>query len=186
MKKELTTSVRRLFTSAALSLALLNAACAPTRQVVIEEKTPVTVQTEIYAYPLEGQSAQQQDRDQYECSLWAIEQSGFDPSVPYLAPHQQVTVVQDTGGADKAVAGAMTGAVIGAVSGGPRGGLERTIIGALFGAFIGAAADAHEEEQVEAYYQSEQAQETAVQESEAADYRRALQACLCGRGYSVE
>jgi hypothetical protein len=186
MKNELVASVKGLFLFALLSLAVLTAACAPTNRVVVETGEPVTLQTQVYAYPLEGQSLQQQDRDRYECSLWAIDQSGFDPSMPDLAPHQQVALVKGSGQPDHIVTGAMTGAVIGAVSGGPRGGLERTIIGALFGAFIGAAADAHEQDQVEAYYSREQARGTAVLERKAAEYRRALQACLSGRGYSVQ
>lgn len=186
MKNELATSVKRAFLFGTFGLVALTAACAPASHVVVEEGAPVTLQTQVYAYPLEGQSQQQLDRDRYECSLWAVEQSGFDPSMPGLAPHQQVTVIQGTGVADHTVTGAMTGAMIGAISGGRRGGLERTIIGALFGAFIGAAADAHEQDQVEAYYHREQARGTAALEHEADDYRRALQACLSGRGYSVE
>src|SRR6516164_90871 len=34
---------------------------------------------EIIAYPEQGQSQQQQQRDRYECYQWAVGQTGFDP-----------------------------------------------------------------------------------------------------------
>ncbi len=37
---------------------------------------------ELYAYPKNGQSAQQQSSDRYECHKWASSQSGFDPTQP--------------------------------------------------------------------------------------------------------
>jgi hypothetical protein len=33
-----------------------------------------------FVYPRQGQSAQQQSGDEYECHRWAVTQSGFDPS----------------------------------------------------------------------------------------------------------
>lgn len=37
---------------------------------------------DVYAYPKNGQSQQQQDTDRYECHRWASNQSGFDPTQP--------------------------------------------------------------------------------------------------------
>lgn len=37
--------------------------------------------SEIYAYPARGQSAEQQDRDYYDCHVWSVGQSGYDPSL---------------------------------------------------------------------------------------------------------
>ena len=37
---------------------------------------------ELYAYPNQGQSADQTKRDRYECHLWAAQQSGYDPTYP--------------------------------------------------------------------------------------------------------
>jgi hypothetical protein len=36
--------------------------------------------TEVYAYPKNGQSEEQQATDRYECHKWAVAQSGFDPT----------------------------------------------------------------------------------------------------------
>lgn len=41
---------------------------------------PPPVASELYIYPREGQSADQQDQDRYECHRWAAGQTGFDPS----------------------------------------------------------------------------------------------------------
>lgn len=38
--------------------------------------------TNLFAYPKNGQSAEQQARDRYECHRWAIDQTGFDPTQP--------------------------------------------------------------------------------------------------------
>ena len=38
------------------------------------------VGTDLIAYPKNGQSAEQQAKDKYECHHWATTQSGFDPS----------------------------------------------------------------------------------------------------------
>ena len=80
---------------------------------------PPPVQTTIYAYPTNGQTAEQQDRDRYDCYQWAIQQTGFDPSSPTVPPHDRVQVV----GGPPAVppgagvaAGAVTGGVLGALT----------------------------------------------------------------------
>lgn len=39
------------------------------------------VSYEVIAYPARRQSADQQGRDRYECHGWAVNQSGFDPSI---------------------------------------------------------------------------------------------------------
>lgn len=36
---------------------------------------------EIYAYPAKGQSAEQQDRDYYDCHVWGVDKSDYDPSM---------------------------------------------------------------------------------------------------------
>ena len=63
----------------------------PVRTVYIVVEKPVGAYTavieaneyvgsEIFAYPNNGQSQAKQDSDRYECYLWAVEQTGFDPA----------------------------------------------------------------------------------------------------------
>lgn len=40
----------------------------------------VSTDRNIYVYPLHGQSDAQTSRDRYECYLWAVNQTGYDPS----------------------------------------------------------------------------------------------------------
>ena len=37
---------------------------------------------ELFVYPKQGQTAEQQAKDRYECHRWAVEQTGFDPTQP--------------------------------------------------------------------------------------------------------
>jgi hypothetical protein len=41
---------------------------------------PSPPETNVYFYPVRGQSPEKQDRDKYECNTWAVQQSGFDPT----------------------------------------------------------------------------------------------------------
>ena len=41
---------------------------------------PAPRMAELIVYPAHGQSAEQTDRDRYECHTWAVRQTGFDPS----------------------------------------------------------------------------------------------------------
>ncbi|MEN8143000.1 MAG: glycine zipper 2TM domain-containing protein, partial [Thermodesulfobacteriota bacterium] len=114
------------------------AACAPARYRTVPVTTaqPPPPPTEVYFYPNRGQGPAQQDRDSYECYLWAKEQTGFDPSAPNLAPHHKLAVVPEAPpGADTAV-GAMTGAILGAAVSSRGKGPEGALIGAVAGAII--------------------------------------------------
>ena len=36
----------------------------------------------LFAYPMKGQSEEQQATDRYQCHQWAADQTGFDPTQP--------------------------------------------------------------------------------------------------------
>jgi Family of unknown function (DUF6515) len=42
---------------------------------------PPPTTTQLFIYPRNGQSADQQSKDKYECHAWAASQSGFDPTL---------------------------------------------------------------------------------------------------------
>ena len=146
---------------------------------------PPPPSSEVYAYPLHAQSAQQQDRDHYECSQWATQQTGFDPSAPGVPPHQQVRVVSagPPPGTGTAV-GAVTGAVIGAAVARPWETATGALAGAVVGGAIGSTVDAANAQQAHEVLVSDRRQ-AAIQEQKATNYRRAISACLDARGYSV-
>lgn len=41
---------------------------------------PVRTGTDVIAYPMNGQSEEQQGKDKFECHQWAVKQTGFDPT----------------------------------------------------------------------------------------------------------
>jgi hypothetical protein len=45
-----------------------------------------SAQAGIYAYPRNGQSGEQQQRDKFECHQWAVQQTGFDPITATQSP----------------------------------------------------------------------------------------------------
>lgn len=145
---------------------------------------PPAVNTTVYAYPLHGQTAEQQDRDRYECYVWAKQQTGFDPSAANVPAEARVQVVGGPPPGAATAAGAVTGAVIGAAVSNPWNRGFGALAGALIGGAIGSSADAANAQRSHetVVYNREQLRQI---EHQAADYRRALGACLEGRGYSV-
>lgn len=134
----------------AVSGLVLGACVTPaTREVTTVQAAPPPA-TQVYFYPTRGQSAQQQDRDRYECYLWSVKQTGFDPSQPRLAPHQRfnVVVTSPPPGYETAV-GAATGAVLGAVVSRPGREAEGAAVGAIAGAMVGAASEAARQQEAE-------------------------------------
>ena len=173
-----------------LLLATL-ASCAPVEpqpQVMAQIDRPPEISTEVFFYPNHGQGPGQQDRDRFECYLWARQQTGFDPSTPRLAPHQRLKVVAQPPAGQDTVAGTLTGAALGAVIGSPHNTAEGAIIGAMAGATIGAISDSVRQqraEEIQAQYDSQAASRYAEQDRQSRRYRRAMGACLEGRGYTV-
>src|SRR5437016_13945587 len=190
MTNRMKTIIRTALTLAAVgSVAGLLAGCVeqPPRpaRVYREAPPPPPPSSDVYAYPLHGQTAQQQDRDHYECSQWATQQTGFDPSAPGVPPHERVRVVSagPPPGTGTAV-GAVTGAIIGAAISRPWEAATGALAGAVVGGAIGNAADAANAQDAHAVVVNDRRQ-AAAQEQKAANYRRAIGACLDARGYSV-
>lgn len=158
------------------------------RSVRAEPASAQLPPTQVFFYPTSGQSPQQQDRDRYECYLWSVKQTGFDPSQPMVAKNLRVEVIpMPPPGHDTAV-GAVSGALIGAAVSHPRDAGSGAVIGAVAGAVIGAASDASRQEQaarIQERYDQRDAKQVAQLERRAQDYRRAMAACLEGRGYAV-
>ncbi len=181
-----------LFAAASLAVGLCGCVTPPPPRPV-RPPPPPPVQTTIYAYPTNGQSTEQQDRDRYDCYQWAIQQTGFDPSSPTVPPHDRVQVV----GGPPAVppgagvaTGAVTGGVLGALAAGPRDAGAGLLVGAILGGIVGGAAENAQDQaaaqaQANAQAAAQQRQQNVAIERKAADFKRAAAACLEARGYSV-
>ena len=155
---------------------------------------PATAQ-DLYVYAGKGQSDEQLAEDRYACHRWAVGESNFDPiQFDEVAPPRTVKVQtprnEAAGTTGKAaIAGAVAGGVIGSHDGDAAKG---AVIGAVVGTIAGAAIEgqgqkeAREKAQAEADRQVQDLQRTRAEKAlRRSNYRRALTACLEGRGYTV-
>lgn len=55
---------------------------APPEEGAAPPPEPAPASSDLFVYPKNGQSPQQEANDKYECHKWAVSQSGFDPTVP--------------------------------------------------------------------------------------------------------
>ena len=154
-----------------------------------DEEIRMTQPAQVFVYPRKGQSPMQLDRDRYECHLWAMEKTGYDPSLPPLPVKRHVRVEPvPPVGHDTAFLG-FTGALLGAMIGGYHHAPEGALIGGAIGAMTGLASDsarAAAARRIEAEQENRDQQRSTQVEGRATDYRRAIGACLEGRGYSVK
>jgi len=148
-----------------------------------------------FLYPKKGQSAEQQDKDKYECHKWAVGQTGFDPMNPPKAPDATPQVAAATPPSKKG----------GAIGGAARGALGGAALGAIMGdagkgAAVGAAAGgirgrrqkvdaSRDQKAAQKQLDDQAAATTAAYQANVAEqrstYDRARKTCLEGRDYSV-
>lgn len=139
-------------------------------------------QRAMYFYPQGTQTAEQQDRDRYECYRWAVRQTGSDPGMQALGPSTERRDVPVGANPDAVAAGAMSGAAIGMVTASPRNAGGAMVLGAIFGGLLASAVS---EQQREARMASVRRADEAARQRTEDDFRRAMSACMAGRGYEV-
>ena len=165
---------------AVVSLALGACVSPPPRKVAVPAPPP----EKIFVYPSNGQSAEQTARDRYECHVWAVQQTGVDPSRADANSYERVVVEPANPPGSGTAVGAIGGALLGALIGGPRNAGAGLLLGGATGAVIGTAADASAEEHAH-QTQAQLNASMAAGHARADSYRRALGACLQGRGYTI-
>lgn len=175
------TLVRR---SAILAAGAALTACVvpPPRPVMVSAPPPPP--QKIFVYPNNGQSPEQTDRDRYECHVWAVQETGVDPSRPGASPYERVVVQPANPPGSGTAIGAIGGAILGSIIAGPRNAGAGLVLGAATGAIVGTAADASAQAQAQ-QTQAQINQAQAAGRARAESYHRALGACLQGRGYTV-
>jgi hypothetical protein len=131
---------------------------------------------EMFFYPSQGQTPEQQSTDRAECQLWAQQQTGVDPTRPAAqsaaVPAQQGQVVR----------GAARGGLLGVVGGAIGGDVGK---GAAIGAGVGATKGLLDRRRDRIDAEQAQQQALSAQQAGLAEFNRALGACMQGRGYSV-
>ncbi len=133
----------------------------------------------LYVFPAKGQSQKTQKKDEFDCYMWAIDQSGIDPlNLPKVAAPVQSG---PTGGAVVGAAkGAAAGAAIGAIAGDAgKGAAIGATAGALKGRQAGKQAQASANQQAQA--------QAAASEQEMKDsFNKAFSVCIEGKGYTIK
>ncbi len=177
---------------AALSALALLGGCVvapvgPQRQVVRTVPAPAVASAPLYFYPSRAQTEALQDRDRYECYRWAVRETGTDPGMTPVRQDsvrlaQAAPVRSDAG---DVLGGAATGALIGAAISSPRHAGASAVLGAIFGAAVGAAAGEARNRAIDV---AQARQEAAASRARAPQdtFRRAMSACMQGRGYTVQ
>jgi predicted lipid-binding transport protein (Tim44 family) len=131
---------------------------------------------QMFIYPLEGQSSDKQEMDEFACYKWAKEQTGFDPNQPVAAASAPK---QKKGGM---LGGAMGGAALGAIGGAIAGNAGK---GAAIGAGVGAGAGLLGQSRDNAKTDKKQQQAASQNQQNRQTFNRAYGVCLEGRGYKV-
>jgi hypothetical protein len=162
-------------------LFLSGAALVATTLAVPSSADSLASSMGIYLYPADGQSADQQAQDDYECFSWAKEQSNYDP----MNPTQVVAQEQDSGPSGARLQGAARGAVGGAVVGEIAD--DNSSDGAKAGAALGAMRGGRQ--QRKGRHEAEEQAEAAADQQELGmenEFKNAYGACIEARGYSVK
>lgn len=175
-------SLKSLRFALPVAVTVLLAACVtpPPRTYAVPAPPP----QRLFVYPANGQTEEQTQRDRYECHVWAVQQTGVDPSRADASAYERVVVQPANPPGSGTVAGAIGGAIIGSIIGGPRNAGAGALIGGATGAVVGSASDANAQaqaQQTQRYYN----QSAAAGRARGDSYRRAIGACLQGRGYTV-
>lgn len=84
----------------------------------------------LFAYPMKGQTPEQENADRAACHGWAVAQTGFDPSLVYAA--------QQAGVPTRTITQATSRMVTPGGIGGARGNAEVRRINALYDAYLRA------------------------------------------------
>jgi hypothetical protein len=135
---------------------------------------------QMIVYPAKGQTAQQQQKDEGECTVWAKQNTGVDPAA---VAQNQASQPAPSGPQGERVRGAARGALAGAAVGAIAGDAGKgAAIGAAGGTVAGGARQRRD-----ARAQQAQTQQAQAQSQQAlATYNRAYGACLEGRGYTIK
>ena len=159
---------------------------------------PAVAQQDIH--PLKRQSPEQQKKDDAQCVAWSVQQSGFDPAKPWLAPEASpptptagsslrmrssaAGTSQRHDAGDAAVAGALGTSTLPAA-----GAAAAAIIGRDAGTAAPGGAVAGATVQRDLPRKVAVQQELAVsqqQQAGQASFQKARIACLEARGYTVQ
>jgi hypothetical protein len=144
-----------------------------------------TAEAAQYVYPSQGQDKAKQASDEAECSTWAKQQTGFDPTkAPAKSAAAPTGSAADTSAVTSAL-GALHGGGMGGIPGVGGGGIPG--VGGLGGAAGMLGGQSGGSSQALGMVNQAMGKHPQQQQTQGlADYDKARAACLIGRGYSVQ
>jgi hypothetical protein len=155
--------------------------------IMLSVFTMANVNAEQYIFPNNGQSDEQQQQDEYSCHSWAVDETGFDPTVVQTpAPATTSEPAQQGRKRGGALRGAAAGALIAEIGG------NDVSNGAAKGAAVGVVSNrrhnnkaAAQEQAAQQEVQQQAAQAQQVSQEQLANYNKARNVCLEAKGYSI-
>ena len=141
-------------------------------------------QDELFIYPKDGQSEEQQEKDKFACYSWAKKESKFDPmEIPRASsapPDKKAT----TKPLRRAARGAAIGAIVGEIADDDAG--KGALIGASSGALFGGMQRRDQEQRQKKKEEEWEKKEAQKYQKKRDSYNRAYSACLEAKGYTVK
>lgn len=131
-------------------------------------------------YPAKGQTAQQAERDRFECHEWARQQSGFDPTQMAMTVPPAAADAKPADPTSGLVAGAAGGAAIAELSSKDAG------KGAAVGVLGAGLRQQIQQHKAMSGQQQQQRQLQAARAQQRGAYDRGFAACMEARGYVVK
>lgn len=135
----------------------------------------------IYIFPGQGQDQETQDKDEFDCYKWAVNESGIDPmNLPEVQAQEVPGGMGAAGAVGGAARGAAAGAIIGAISGDAgKGAAIGAAAGGMGGMRAGRTARARAQQQSQA--QARQQEQNMLNE-----FKKAFSVCMEAKGYTVK
>lgn len=131
---------------------------------------------ELFVFPNEDQSQDQQDKDEFQCHRLARDRTGFDPMQTPTATRAKP---ETQGGALRGAAGgALLGTAVGAITGDVRRGAA---VGGVGGGLLGGMRRNDSRRQQDQWAD----EQVAIYRGDRNAYNRAFTACMESRGYTV-
>ena len=131
---------------------------------------------ELFVFPNEDQSQDQQDKDEFQCHRLARDRTGFDPMQTPTATRAKP---ETQGGALRGAAGgALLGTAVGALTGDVRRGAA---VGGVSGGLLGGMRRNDSQRQQDQWAE----EQVAIYQRDRDAYNRAFTACMESRGYTV-
>jgi hypothetical protein len=163
------------------------AAAPPAGGAPTAAPAPSAANLGLFVYPAKNQTKEQQAKDEQECYAWAGEQSKINPAAPKADSDSAAKAAKaktDSATTGAAVRGAARGAVAGAAVGAIAGDAGT---GAGVGAVAGAAGGRRAKKGAEKQAAQQAKQQTEAQSAQQVEtFKKAMGACLEGRGYTVK